>query len=409
MITPSLVDLDRQLVSPEYYADPYPFYARLRVEAPVHWSDTLGGWMVTRYDDVLSTLRDTDHFSNQGRFHAVLNPFPPEVRARLQAFDDHFAVGLIGSDPPDHTRLRGLVNLSLTPRIVDRLRPRVQALVDTFLDAVQEQGRMDVIRDLAYPLPATVIAELLGVPPSDRDRFKLWSEGIFAFQGTGRATPELVEYAQTHLLAMRAFLSELLAERRLNPRDDLLTRLVEAEAAGARLTESELLTTCVTLLTAGHETTTNLIGNGLLLLLRHPDQLGLMRDNPRLLPSAIEECLRYESPLQRNPRRVKEDVELRGQRLRRGDYVMQILGSANRDPVRFSDPDRFDIARAAGGHVAFGFGIHFCVGAPLARLEAPIAIHTILRRFPRLALATDRPEWHHHGLLRGLKALPVTF
>ena len=408
MTTP-IINIDEHLTSPAFYANPYPLYHQLRGEQPVFWSEALGGWLLTRYDDVHATLRDTEHFSSRGRMLSVLNHLPDEERARLRLFEEHFTVGLISADPPDHTRLRGLISKAFTPRTIEGLRPRIQALVDELLDQAVERGEMDLIRDFAYPLPATVIAELLGAPPEARDRFKVWTEQILSFQGTGRVTVDVLEKSQRGLHEMRDFLAALLDERRRRPQGDLLSRMVAAEAEGDKLTSDELLTTCVTLLTAGHETTTNLIGNGLYTLLRHPDQLHQLREQVNLMPGAIEEMLRYESPLQRNPRRVAEDVELHGQTLRRGDYVLQILGSANRDPARFPAPDQFDITRQPNPHVAFGFGVHFCLGAPLARLEAPIAIETILRRLPQLRLATESVQWHEHGLLRGLQSLPVTF
>ncbi len=401
--------LDEQLVSPAFYQNPYPFYDELRAEAPVAYSEALGGWLLTRYDDVLATLHDTRHFSSQGRMLAALERLPDGSRAHFKPFEDHFTVGLISSDPPNHTRLRALVNKAFTPRVIEQLRPRIQQLVDELLDAVQPRRAMDIVRDLAYPLPAIVIAELLGAPPEAREDFKVWSDGILAFQGMGVVTPEVLEHSQRHLLAMRAFLIDLLTERRRQPQDDLLSRLAAAEMEGDRLTEAELLTTCVTLLTAGHETTTNLIANGLYTLLRHPDRLEQLRADPMLMSTASEEMLRYESPLQRNPRRVAEDLEYGGACLRRGDYVLQMLGAANRDPAVFPQPDQFQISRQPNRHVAFAFGIHFCVGAPLARLEAPLAIGTVLRRLPGLRLAGEAVEWQRHGLLRGLVSLPVEF
>jgi pimeloyl-[acyl-carrier protein] synthase len=404
----TLDDLDRQLATTSFAADPYPTYHRLRDDDPVHWSETVGAWLLTRYDDVSTTLRDPHHFSSRGRFSAVLEGLTADERAAVGPLEDHFTVGLLGSDPPDHTRLRGLVNRAFTPRVVEGLRPRVQHIVDDLLDAAGPRGEVDLVRDVAYPLPATVIAELLGAPPEAQDDFKEWSDGILAFQGTGRATPELLARSQRDLLAMRAFLTKLLAERRKNPREDLLSRLVAAETDDQKLSEAELLTTCVTLLTAGHETTTNLLANGLLTLLRHPDQCQRLRDEPDLMPLAVEEMLRFESPLQRNPRRVAADIELRGKPLRQGEFVFQVLGAANRDPEQFTDPDRFDITRQPNRHLAFGYGIHFCLGAPLARLEASIAIGTLLRRFPDLRLRGDAVSWERHGLLRALSALPVT-
>jgi cytochrome P450 len=401
--------LDAQLTSPAFYQDPYPFYEALRAEAPVAYSEALGGWLLTRYDDVLATLQDTHHFSSQGRMLAVLDRLPPGARADFEPFENHFTVGLISSDPPNHTRLRALVNKAFTPRAVEQLRPRIEALVNELLDAAAARRGMDLVHDLAYPLPAIVIAEMLGAPPAAREDFKVWSDGILAFQGMGVVTREVLEHSQQHLLAMRAFLMDLLVERRRQPRDDLLSRLVAAEMEGDRLTEAELMTTCVTLLTAGHETTTHLIANGLYTLLRHPDQLEQLRADPALMPAAVEEILRFESPLQRNPRRVAEDLAYGEAQLRRGDYVLQMLGAANRDPFVFANPNQFDIKRQPNRHLAFAVGIHFCVGAPLARLEAPIAIGTVLRRLPGLRLQASAGEWQPHGLLRGLRALPVAF
>jgi pimeloyl-[acyl-carrier protein] synthase len=402
-------NFEDELDSPAFHVDPYPVYARLRAEAPVYWSDTVGAWLLTRYDDVMATIRDPGHFSNRGRFSAVLDRLSPDDRPTFRPLESHFSVGLIGSDPPDHTRLRGLVNRAFTPRVLENLRPRIVEIVDELLDAVQERDGMDVIRDFAYPLPAIVIAELLGAAPEDRDRFKHWSDGILSFQGTGRTTPEVLIRAQTDLLDMRAFITGLAEERRRESKDDLLSRLVEAESEGDKLTDAELLATCVTLLTAGHETTTNLIGSGLYTLLRHPDQLHRLRDDPSLMSSAVEEMLRFESPLKRNPRRIKEDFELHGQQLRKGDFVLQALAAANRDSDQFPEPNTFDISRQPNRHVAFGMGIHFCLGAPLARLEAPIAIGALLERRPRFHLATDSVEWQRHGLLRALEALPIAW
>jgi cytochrome P450 len=402
-------DLDAHLVSPEFYQDPYPAYAELLARVRVAWSDALAAWVMPRYDDVQATLLDTQHFSSRGRVLAVLDRLPPDLRQHFQPFENHFSSGLINADPPDHARLRALVTKAFAPKATEALRPRIQQLVDELLDAVLPRGEMDIIQDFAYPLPAIVIAEILGVPPAARDDFKRWSDSILSFQGAGVVSPELLDRVQDDLLAMRAFLAALLDDRRARPRDDLLTHLVRAEIEGDRLTPAELLTTSVLLLIAGHETTTNTITNTLYCLLRHPEQMARLRAEPRLLPSAVEEGLRFESPLQRNPRRMAADCEYAGAPLRRGDYVLQIFGSANRDPRVFPDPDRFDLARTPNRHLAFGFGIHFCVGAPLARLEAPIALATLLRRLPNLRLSGQPFAWRRHGLIRGLDALPVAF
>lgn len=405
-VSPALDDL---LVSPGFYQDPYPIYAELRRQVRVAWSEALGGWLIPRYDDVVATMLDVKHFSSQGRVLAVLDRLPQELRPHFRPFENHFTGGLINADPPNHTRLRALVNHAFTPRTVERLKPRIQVLVDELIDNVVAGGQMDLIHDFAYPLPAIVIAEILGVPPETREDFQVWSDGVLAFQGTGFVTPEVLDAAQTHLIAMRNFLAELLDDRRKQPRDDLLSELVRAEVEGDRLTPAELLTTCVTLLIAGHETTTNLIASGLYTLLRQPAALDRLRSDPSLLPSAVEEMMRYEGPLQRNPRRMTEDYEYGGALLRKGDYVLQMMGAANRDGQQFPNPEQFDLARTPNRHIAFGFGIHFCVGAPLARMEVPIAVGTVLRRLPNLRLAAEELAWRPHGLLRGLYKLPVSF
>lgn len=401
--------LDELLISPGFYQDPYPVYDELRAQVRVAWSEALGGWVIPRYDDVVATMLDVRHFSSQGRVLAVLDRYTPEVRQQFHTFETHFTGGLINADPPNHTRLRALVNHAFTPRTVERLRTRVQELVDELIDAKLASGTMDLIADFAYPLPAIITADILGVPRETRDDFQRWSDGVLAFQGKGYVPPEALAEAQTNLIALREFLWEHLEARRGHPSDDLLSHLVEAEMEGDRLTPAELLTTCVTLLIAGHETTTSLIASGMYTLLRHPEAHARLRDNPSLLPTAVEEMLRYEGPLQRNPRRMTEDYEYGGARLRKGDYVLQMMGAANRDENQFPQHNTFDIARTPNRHIAFGFGIHFCVGAPLARMEVPIAVGTLLRRLPDLAVAEDNLQWRPHGLLRALWKLPVKF
>jgi hypothetical protein len=402
-------DLDRALASDAFFADPYPTYARFRAEAPVHRSETTGAWMLFHYDDVAATLKDHRRFGSAGRFRAVIDRLPTDWGADAALLREHFSVGLIASDPPDHNRMRGLMNRAFTPRVVEALRPRVVEIVGGLLDAAAAKGGIDIVADLAFPLPAIVIAELFGAPVEDRDRFKKWTGGIMRFQGTGAPSREDVAASRAALADMRGYIAALADERRRRPSDDLLGRLVAAEAEGEKLSEGELLATCVTLLTAGHETTTNLIASGVHLLLRHPAQLARLRAEPALMPAAVEEILRLESPLQRNPRMLREDVDLRGQRMRAGEYVLQVLGSANRDPAQFPAPDAFDIARAPNRHLAFGHGIHFCLGAPLARLEGPIALTMLLARFPSLRPASETAAWRRSGFLRGLEALPVAW
>ncbi len=400
--------LETTLISDTFLRDPYPLLRQLQAEAPVYWSESVGAWIVTRYDDVLVTFRDVGHFSNEGRLGRAIDYLPPVQRAHFGPFQNHYATkSLLHSDPPDHTRLRSLMTKAFTPRVVEAMRPRIQTIVDELLDKALAAGSVDLIRDLAYPLPALVIAEIFGASPNDVPRFKHWADDILAFQGINRPSVAVLERSQRGLMDMRAYLNDLIDDRRQQPRDDLLSLMVAAESEP--LSESELLATCVTLLVAGHETTLSLIGNGLFTLLRHPDQLQKLRDAPTLITSATEEILRYESPVARQPRRIKHEVTLGGQRLREGQIAFQFLNAANRDPAHFPDPDGFDIQRQNNRHLAFGNGIHFCIGAPLSRLEGPIAIATVLRRMPTLRLVNPEPDWDigkpNSRLLRSLHVL----
>jgi cytochrome P450 len=303
------------------------------------------------------------------------------------------------------------VSHAFTPRVVEGLRPRIQAIVDELLEAVGNVGTMEVVDDLAYPLPVRVICEMLGVPPSDHLRIKQWSSDVArALDMIGApGDPDVLARGQAGHHALAEYFMALLPERRAHPRDDLLSLLIAAEEQGDKLTEGELLVTCLLLFIAGHETTVNLIGNGLLALLRNPDQLQRLRMNPALLPTAVEELLRYDSPVQRTARIPNTDVEVGGRSIPRGTLVVAAIGAANRDPAHFPDPDRLDIGRADNRHIAFGFGIHYCLGAPLARLEGQIALGTLLRRFPSLALASQVADWRESSTLRGLRTLPVHF
>jgi cytochrome P450 len=289
------------------------------------------------------------------------------------------------------------------------MRLHIQQIVDDLLEAVQAKGQMDVIHDLAYPLPIIVIAEMLGLPAEERKRFKEWSDDLFAVIGLVRHSPNLMDRASQSLAEMTDYVTTLSKERRLRPREDLLTALVTVVDEGERLTQEELVANVGLLLAAAHETTTNLIGNGTLALLRNPDQMQKLRDDPALVTSVVEETMRYDNPVQIVYRSAIEEVEMEGKRLGKGQLVNMVLGAANRDPAQFSEPDRFDVTRDEGRHVGLGLGIHFCLGAPLARLEGQIAFTTLLRRFPQLRLATDTLEWQEHPTFRGLKSLPVAF
>ena len=360
----------------------------------------MGFWVLTRYDDVATVLRDA-RFGRKG--------FDELIRARFG--ESGFDQAMLFRDPPDHTRLRALVSKAFTPRVVDEMRAKIQKTVDDLLDQVRDARAMDVITDLAYPLPISVISEMLGVPAKDRDLFRGWSADIArSLDAISLPTdPEVVERGNAARRALSGYFRTLVAERRRRPQRDLLSELIAVEEQGDKLSEEELMATILLLFVAGHETTVNLIGNGTLALLRNPDQLQALRRNPGLIGSAIEELLRYDAPVQRSGRMPNTDVELGGKTIPRGALVLGLIGAANRDPAHFAEPDRLDITRADNRHLAFGWGIHFCLGAPLARAEAQAAIGTIARRLPELALATPTPEWREASALRGLKALPVTF
>ncbi len=401
-------DFEALLAAPDLVDDPYPTYKRLREEAPVLWSERVNGWVLTRYDDVTATFNDSARFKNGGRFEPVFDAVDSAHRAEFAPMRKHYQYGVIGADPPDHTRLRGLIQKAFAPRALEAMRAPVQAIVDAHLNSVANSGGMDVVRDLANPLPVIVIAQMMGVPPADSTLFKHWSDDVMRFQSGGRASLDDMRISQHALFEFRAYLQALFAQRRTDPRDDLISALVQAEEQGDRLNEEELLATCVTLLVAGHETTTNLIANGLLALLRNPDQRALLRADPGLIGGAVEEMLRYDTSLQRNRRIVGEDLELRGQHMRKGQFVMQVIGAANRDPAVFADPDRFNITRNPNPHIGFGRGIHFCLGAPLARIEAPLAIQSLLGRFPDVRLDGDQLDWRREvGALRSLRSLAV--
>jgi cytochrome P450 len=367
---------------------------RLREEEPVYWSDGIGGWLLTRYDDILVSFKQTAYFSNENRLGKAVEYLPPEKRANFRPFEDHYATkGLLHSDPPDHTRLRALVTKEFTVTIVEKMRPRIQEVVDGLLDIAEAKGQMDVVPDLAAALPVAVIAEILGVPPAERHLIRKWTDDILRFQGVNKPSEQDLSRAQDALIEIRAYIQRMIDDRRRQLRGDLMSKFVAAESDGQRLSQAELINTCVTLFTAGHETTLSLISNTIYTILANPDQYQLLRHDPGLLESAIEESLRYESPVSRQSRLMKADTELAGKKLKKGEILFQMLNSANRDPAYFTDPEKFDIQRQKNRHIAFGQGIHFCVGAALSRTEAFIAVGTALKRFPNLRLVDERPDW----------------
>jgi cytochrome P450/predicted ATPase/class 3 adenylate cyclase len=385
----------------EFHANPYPSYHRLRAEDPVHRAPQ-GYWVVTRYADVVTVLRDR-RFGRED--------FGPTIAAMYGDDSERVPRPMVFRDPPAHTRLRSLVNKAFTSRVVEDLRPHIQAIVDRLVDRVEASRRMDLIADLAYPLPVTVICEMLGAPAEDADTMRQWTSDIArSLDALGlRSDREIVKRGRAARHALGEYFRALLPERRHRPRADLLSHLLAAEESGDTLSEDELIATCVLIFIAGHETTVNLIGNGLLALLQHPEQLARLRVQPELIPGAVEELLRYDSPVQRTARVAAVDVELGGVLIPKHSLVVAAIGAANRDPQQFADPDRLDVTRTDNHHVAFGFGIHFCLGAALARFEAQITIATLLHRLPGLALTDFKPAWRESSTLRGLTSLPVTF
>jgi cytochrome P450 len=390
---------------PAFVADPFPLYRQLREDGPVRRAVIAGGvdaWVVTRYDDALAALSDPRLSSD------IRDASDPRLVERLPATDrESMLRNMLRSDPPDHTRLRRLVSKAFTARRVAELRPRIQAIADRLLDTVTPAGRADLVADFALPLPVTVISELLGVPVEDRHDFQCWTDDLI-LQGPEPPDPAVVDAAWRH---MHAYLTKLLEVKRAQSDDDLLSALITARDEEQRLDEVELIAMAFLLLVAGYVTTVNLIGNGIAALLAHPDQLRLLRDDPELLPGAIEEFLRYDGPV--NPgiaRFAREDVEIAGVKIPRGATILIASAIADRDPARFSDPECLDTTRRDNAHLAFGHGIHYCLGAPLARLEGQVAIGTVLRRLPDLALDVSPSElrWKPSGL-RGPEHLPVTF
>ncbi len=388
---------------PSYRRNPYLQLDRLRAAEPVHRSDALQAWILTRYDDVLRVLRDHDTFSSDARQAGG------QIAAALQEQRANSPLGdtrsVLASDPPEHTFLRGIVNRAFTPRSVELLRPRMEEIVASLLDELPDTGEWDLMDGLAQPLPVIVIAELLGIPPEDRAQFKVWSQHIAlttdimqsqeSIESIRQATSELVEY-----------FGGFIEDRRRQPREDLISALVAAETEGRRLTGAEVLAFAILLLVAGNETTTNLIGSGMRTLLAHPEAAAALRAQPERIPAAIEEMLRYDSPVQGIVRFATRDVEVGDKMLRKGDVIMGMTGAANRDPDQFPNPTAFDLDRGDTRHLAFGMGIHYCVGAPLARVEGAIAFRALLERWPSIEAAGD-VEMGGTFLIRGPVRLPL--
>jgi pimeloyl-[acyl-carrier protein] synthase len=393
-----------RLLEPEVLANPYPLYHKLRSEDPVHWDRFLQTWVVTRYDDVVTVLSS---------FSADRTPTPEQLSAMgLSALNPIAAVmvkQMLFMDAPAHTRLRGLASAAFTPQRVAALRSHIQEIAESLIDKVQERGGMDIIADFAAPLPAIVTAEMLGVPTEDHVNLKKWSADFAEMLGNFQHNPDRVSRVLASTNNLVTYFQDAIKGMREHPKEGLIYSLMTAEMDGDRLSEEEIVANCIVTMVGGQETTTNLIGSGLFTLLRNRDQFRQLLDNRDIISSAVEELLRYESPSQHTGRIAREDVDLGGKKIRKGQAVMAIMAAANRDPLRFLDPDRLILDRKDNKHLAFGWSSHFCFGAPLARMEGQISFEVLLRRLKNLELASEPLTWRENSGLRGLTALPVTF
>jgi len=389
----------------DFIVNPYQTYSQLRTTAPLHWTDKFrnGAWLVPRYADVLNGLHDS-RLSSQ-RSHTLTAALPSEVQGEFATFNRIFSKWMLFLDPPQHSRLRQLLNKEFTPHMIQRLRPRIQQVVDTLLDQAAEKTEMEFMTEFANPLPVSVIAEMLGIPGEDQRDFQSWSNDLADFFGISTATIEVARRAQKSLISLRDYFCALLPKRRANKADDLVSLLLRVEEEGEVLTEEELLAQCTLLLVAGHETTRNLLGNGLLALLQNQDQYVKLIENRSLMPLAVREFGRYDSPVQFSGRAVTEDFSWHDQHIRKGQTVILLLGSANRDPDKFSDPERLEISRDEGMALSFGHGPHFCIGAALAQAEAEIAFTTLLDRTSNLRMLDRESAWRPNLSFRGLNRL----
>lgn len=404
--TQSLISLADAL-QPAYLTNPYVLYQQLRALDPVYWDERSNSWVLTRYADVAASLRDA-RFSATG-FMSDPSWIPDGMRDTLGPSMRALSRQMLFLDPPDHTRLRGLVAKAFTPRMVEALRPTIQRVAHELLDRVEANGYMEVIQDFAFPLPAIVIATMLGVPLEDREQFNRWSKFFGRLLDGGDFTLESAFQALSEVSDFLEYFRTLIRQRSTAPKDDLMQAMINAREQGDALNEDELLGNCILLLAAGHGTTTHLIGNGTLALLRNPAQRQQLQEQPGLISSAVAELLRYDGPVQLTSRHAKEDLEIGGKHIGAGQEVVMCVGAANHDPAQFSEPDQLNLSRQENKHLAFGLGIHFCLGAPLARVEGEIAFSTLVSRFPHLHPAIEEVEWQRSLVFRGLKSLPAVF
>ncbi|MGA2102938.1 MAG: cytochrome P450 [Candidatus Sulfotelmatobacter sp.] len=399
----------KTLFSDEILQDPYPTYARLHQEGPLHYVDVGGKWAVwSIFSHAECSSIAKDPRLSAKRAKQMLLPLPLSRQSEFAELARMLSLWLIFMDPPEHTRLRKLLNKGFSAAAVEGLRPQAEAIVDQMLKQLPHGSDIDLMREFANPMPVRIISELLGVPQALHGTFVDASRAIAVFRGNPNRTVEEARAAQDALIELTEFFRKTVAERRRNKGSDLISLLIDIEEEGEVLTEEELYAQCIALLFAGHETTRNLIGNGTYTLLKNPQQAAELREKPEMIRSAVEELLRYESPVQFTARVLKEDIEVCGQRIPKGWTVQCMLGAANRDPKQFEEPDRLDLKRLNNQHLAFSAGLHFCIGAQLARLEGQIAILNLVQRFPEMKLAEPRPEWAPTFGFRGLKSLRVT-
>lgn len=391
----------------DFIANPYKIYNHLRNAAPLHWADKFrsGAWLVPRYADVVAGLHDA-RLSSQ-RSHTLTAALPRDAQSEFSKFNEIFSKWMLFLDPPHHTRIRKLLNQEFTPNMIQRMRPRIQQVVNTLLDHALSKTELEFMTEFANPLPVRVIAEMLGIPSEDQRDFQIWSDELADFFGNSTSTVDTARRAQNSLISLTEYFRALLPERREHKGDDLVSLLLRVEEEGEVLSGEELLAQCTLLLIAGHETTRNLLGNGLLALLQHPDQLATLKQTPSLMPLAVREFARYDSPVQFSGRAVTEDFSWHGQSITKGQTVILLLGSANHDPEKFSDPERLEISRDEGMPLSFGHGTHFCIGAALAQAEAEIAFTTLLARTSGLKMLDEAPAWRANLSFRGLSKLRI--
>ncbi|MFY9683550.1 MAG: cytochrome P450 [Candidatus Sulfotelmatobacter sp.] len=403
-----IVPRKKVLFTDEILQDPYPAYARLHEEGPLHYLDVDGKWAlwsIVSHAECSSAAKDPRLSAK--RSQQMILSLPLSSQSEFSELARMLGLWLIFMDPPEHTRLRKLLNKGFSPAAIEGLRPQVEAIVDEMLKPLRHGAEVDLMHEFANPMPVRIILEMLGIPQELRDTFVNWSRAIAVFRGSPDRTVEQTRDAQDALIALTDFFKKTVAERRRNKGNDLISLLIDIEEEGEVLTEEELYAQCIALLFAGHETTRNLIGNGMYTLLRHPQETAELRENPEMIRTAVEEILRYESPVQFTARVLKEEVEICGQHIPKKWSVLCMLGAANRDPKRFKDPDRLDLKRLNNQHLAFSAGPHACIGGQLARLEGQIALLNLVQRFPEMKLAGPRPEWAPTFGFRGLKSLPV--